>query len=208
MNPFTAFYHAVQMLHSWPVSVPEGRYSALVTHLWLQAWRRITSGTCPGWFALTCYTEHSASCRHRSASSGDVVHHYLLAFLVSHIYILQSPLYSHLCADTRCFKYGRDYLCVNKSQFVPVIFEPPCTSASLHTKYDEIGRKSQTAARAAVLVLCCGGKGSFLMLLYDFQEVKISLCCCQCFSSRLCLSCVLDFAWVIFPWCNKVYRYF
>jgi hypothetical protein len=27
---------------------------------------------------------------------------------------------------TRWFKYGRDYLCVNKSQFVPVIFEPPC----------------------------------------------------------------------------------
>jgi hypothetical protein len=29
---------------------------------------------------------------------------------------------------TRWFKYDRDYLCVNKSQFVPVIFEPPCTS--------------------------------------------------------------------------------
>jgi hypothetical protein len=26
---------------------------------------------------------------------------------------------------TRWFKYDRDYLCVNKSQFVPVIFEPP-----------------------------------------------------------------------------------
>jgi hypothetical protein len=25
------------------------------------------------------------------------------------------------------FKYDRDSLCVNKSQFVPVIFEPPCT---------------------------------------------------------------------------------
>jgi hypothetical protein len=30
--------------------------------------------------------------------------------------------------NTRWFKYERDYLCVNKSQFVPVIFEPPCTS--------------------------------------------------------------------------------
>jgi hypothetical protein len=29
-------------------------------------------------------------------------------------------------SDTRWFKYDRDYLCVNKSQFVPVIFEPPC----------------------------------------------------------------------------------
>jgi hypothetical protein len=28
--------------------------------------------------------------------------------------------------STRWFKYDRDYLCVNKSHFVPVIFEPPC----------------------------------------------------------------------------------
>jgi hypothetical protein len=37
---------------------------------------------------------------------------------------------------TRWFKYDRDDLCVNKSQFVPVIFEPPCTcfhsSCALH----------------------------------------------------------------------------
>jgi hypothetical protein len=26
------------------------------------------------------------------------------------------------------FKYDRDYLCVNKSQFFPAIFEPPCTN--------------------------------------------------------------------------------
>jgi hypothetical protein len=30
--------------------------------------------------------------------------------------------------STRWFKYDRDCLCVNKSQFVPVIFEPPCTT--------------------------------------------------------------------------------
>jgi hypothetical protein len=30
--------------------------------------------------------------------------------------------------NTRWFKYDRDYLCVNKLQFVPGIFEPPCTS--------------------------------------------------------------------------------
>jgi hypothetical protein len=30
---------------------------------------------------------------------------------------------------TRWFKYDRHWLCVNKSQFVPVIFEPPWTSA-------------------------------------------------------------------------------
>jgi hypothetical protein len=29
------------------------------------------------------------------------------------------------CKDTRWFKYDRDDLCVNKSQFVPIIFEPP-----------------------------------------------------------------------------------
>ena len=34
---------------------------------------------------------------------------------------------------TRWFKYDRDYLCVNKSQFVPVIFEPPCIMPDLHT---------------------------------------------------------------------------
>jgi hypothetical protein len=29
--------------------------------------------------------------------------------------------------NTRWFKYDRDDLCVNKSQFIPVIFETPCT---------------------------------------------------------------------------------
>jgi hypothetical protein len=28
--------------------------------------------------------------------------------------------------NTRWFRYDRDWLCVNKSQFVPVIFETPC----------------------------------------------------------------------------------
>jgi hypothetical protein len=31
-----------------------------------------------------------------------------------------------LCTSTRWFKYDRDWLCVNKSQFVPVIFKPSC----------------------------------------------------------------------------------
>jgi hypothetical protein len=35
------------------------------------------------------------------------------------------------CDNTRWFKYDRDDLGVNKSQFVPVIFEPPCTSPCL-----------------------------------------------------------------------------
>jgi hypothetical protein len=32
--------------------------------------------------------------------------------------------------DTRWFKYDWDDLYVNKSQFVPVIFEPPCIKMS------------------------------------------------------------------------------
>ena len=38
------------------------------------------------------------------------------------IFIAQWFIYIY----TRWFKYDRDWLCVNKSQFVPVIFEPPC----------------------------------------------------------------------------------
>jgi hypothetical protein len=41
-------------------------------------------------------------------------------------------------SNTRWFKYDRDYLCVNKSQFVPVIFEQPCNIVprfSIHAKY-------------------------------------------------------------------------
>jgi hypothetical protein len=36
--------------------------------------------------------------------------------------------------STRWFKYDRDYLCVNKSQFVPVIFEPPCIQLKKNTE--------------------------------------------------------------------------
>jgi hypothetical protein len=35
-------------------------------------------------------------------------------------------IYIHTHTYTRWFTYDRDYLCVHKSQFVPVIFEPPC----------------------------------------------------------------------------------
>jgi hypothetical protein len=33
---------------------------------------------------------------------------------------------AHCLWYTRWFKYDRDYLCINKSQFVLVIFQPPC----------------------------------------------------------------------------------
>jgi hypothetical protein len=41
--------------------------------------------------------------------------------------LLQSQGVSVQDLDTRWFKYERDDFCVNKAQFVPVIFEPPCT---------------------------------------------------------------------------------
>ena len=39
---------------------------------------------------------------------------------------------------TRWFKYDRDYLYVNKSQFVPVIFEPPCIMQSMDRSFQTI----------------------------------------------------------------------
>jgi hypothetical protein len=48
------------------------------------------------------------------------------------IYILkysapfQVYIYIYIYIYTKWFKYDWDYLCVKKSQFVPVIFEPPC----------------------------------------------------------------------------------
>ena len=44
--------------------------------------------------------------------------------------------------DTRWFKYDRDYLCVNKSQIVPVIFEPPCILRSLKPFYQQANVKA------------------------------------------------------------------
>jgi hypothetical protein len=40
----------------------------------------------------------------------------------------QLAIYSDTVSYTRWFKYDRDDLCVNKSQFVPVIFEPFCSN--------------------------------------------------------------------------------
>jgi hypothetical protein len=42
--------------------------------------------------------------------------------------VMESGYYLDSLVYTRWFKYDRDDLCVNKSQFVPVIFEPLCTS--------------------------------------------------------------------------------
>jgi hypothetical protein len=45
----------------------------------------------------------------------------------------------HVQIGTRWFKHDRDYLCVNKSQFVPVIFEPPftCTKKVEYPRHPE-----------------------------------------------------------------------
>jgi hypothetical protein len=57
-------------------------------------------------------------------------------------------------SNTRWFKYDRDYFYVKKSQFVPVIFEPPCTF--------------WTAIRATAL---WGDKDSYI-LLYVHQSTE------------------------------------
>jgi hypothetical protein len=54
----------------------------------------------------------------------------LLLFYSFHLSLLVCSSQLSFCfiltEYTRWFKYDRDDLCVNKSQFVPVIFEPPC----------------------------------------------------------------------------------
>jgi hypothetical protein len=49
---------------------------------------------------------------------------------------------SETAVITRWFKYDRDYLCANKSQFVPVIFEPPCISP--YTRWFKYDRNKLT----------------------------------------------------------------
>ena len=53
-------------------------------------------------------------------------------FILQRRYVLW-PTQQPVC--TRWFKYDRDWLCVNKSQFVPVIFEPLCINSSRRTLY-------------------------------------------------------------------------
>jgi hypothetical protein len=53
----------------------------------------------------------------------DVMSHLQKKGTLTHSQVSE-PQTSHIY--TRWFKYDRDDLCVNKSQFVPVISEPPC----------------------------------------------------------------------------------
>jgi hypothetical protein len=48
-------------------------------------------------------------------------------FLTDEIISYKRETDARVKLNTRWFKYDRDYLCVNKSQFVPVVFESPCT---------------------------------------------------------------------------------
>jgi hypothetical protein len=56
---------------------------------------------------------------------------------------------------TRWFKYDRDDLCVNKSQFVPVIFEPPCMSVFQMNVLQGPSLEMDTLCASYVSVLTC-----------------------------------------------------
>ena len=53
--------------------------------------------------------------------------HFVVAMMHSWWALCHPQICKAVVLVTRWFKYDRDYLCVNKLQFVPVIFEPPCT---------------------------------------------------------------------------------
>jgi hypothetical protein len=56
---------------------------------------------------------------------------------------------------TRWFKYDLDYLCVNKSQFVPVIFEPPCNIEALLRSHCFCGKAKNITYFCCVCVCVC-----------------------------------------------------
>ena len=101
----------------------------------LQVERLEKRGQVSSWdagFALRCRVQagseaHSASCPGCSSSADNRLGHELRNSLLAP----SSSIFGSVCTlpNTRWFKYDRDYLCVNKSQFVPVIFEPPCISS-------------------------------------------------------------------------------
>jgi hypothetical protein len=87
-----------------------------------------------------------------------------------------------MCANTRWFKYDRDCLCVNESQFVPVIFERPCTKTFLYlTSLVNLAESRSPSLQAAqrspllrfarsqaahVLVQCIAVNISFLVIVF------------------------------------------
>ena len=79
------------------------------------------------WISKATHTHAHAptrTCIHRNISRPNI---YCICTTMVSRTRLNITLYEHcLSSYTRWFKYDRDWLCVNKSQFVPVIFEPPC----------------------------------------------------------------------------------
>jgi hypothetical protein len=67
----------------------------------------------------------------------------------------------------RWFKYDRDDLCVNKSQFVPVIFEPPCTFVmhSFHqgSNYNGVRVVRFTKSKSQLLRVQCSCIETFII---------------------------------------------
>ena len=73
---------------------------------------------------------------------------------------------------TRWFKYDRDYLCVNKSQFVPVIFEPPCI---IHIRISGCKTNSLTRSMVVREMINCVSKNAvsllFRLLLSQYDKL-------------------------------------
>ena len=68
---------------------------------------------------------------------------------------------------TRWFKYDQDDFCVNKSQFVPVIFEPPCTYLQYLSCY--VLCQSLLVLRRSTLTL---------FIPFNFRRPSKTMSCC------------------------------
>ena len=75
-----------------------------------------------------------------------------------------------LKSHTRWFKYDRDDLCVNKSQFVPVIFEPPCIKKM----------NNQTQDSLLKIVMMCDEKAKL-----PISPQKRKSLCTECLQNRV-----------------------
>jgi hypothetical protein len=121
-----------------------------------------------------CWLRHRApsvrSCVYRCASSircfvFDIMNTKRTGeALITHRTKELSVMFAHLqCGhapnvwSTRWFKYDRDDLCVNKSQFVPVIFEPLCKSCPITGLDKPLGLQEVEAPRISRQLVHEGG---------------------------------------------------
>jgi hypothetical protein len=93
-------------------------------------------------------------------------------------------------AYTRWFKYDRDYLCVNKSQFVPVIFEPPCIYLFIilqFSDYIEEGYKKQIVVVKSSKVWVCSRLIAGVVVSNPASGMDVRLLCCvgSCLCDKL-----------------------